>query len=147
MRQAARREGVTLYRNHLDLAFDFRHRQCLDQRDRYFAIFGIIENDTGGKLSIAPDYTIPLEELHLRFTNEIKRIIDNGNDTIPIIEDKNEAKPIFDELEARLSVDKENDINSSIDTRSEIKPNLYGGQARKRRPEGVWSKLRGSKKY
>lgn len=74
MRQAARREGVTLQRNHLDLAFDFRHRQCAQPRDKYFAIFGIIENDRGGKLALVPDYTIPLEELHEKFTAEIRRI-------------------------------------------------------------------------
>lgn len=73
MRQAAMREGVILYRDHLDLAFDFRHRKCTEPRDRYFAIFEIIENDQGGKLTIAPDYNVPLEELHQRFINEIRR--------------------------------------------------------------------------
>jgi hypothetical protein len=74
MRQAARREGVTLRRNQLDLAYDFRHRQSADLRDKYFAIFGIIENDQGGQLSLLPDYRIGLEELHRKFTAEIQRI-------------------------------------------------------------------------
>jgi hypothetical protein len=74
MRQAARREGFTLYRNHLDLAFDFRHRKSADPRDKYFAIFGIIENDQGAQLALAPDYFIGLEELHYRFTAEIRRM-------------------------------------------------------------------------
>jgi hypothetical protein len=73
-RQAAKKEGVILQRHHLDLAFDFRHRKCHDPRDKYFAIFGIIENDRGAKLNLAPDYSISLEELHRRFTAEIQRI-------------------------------------------------------------------------
>jgi hypothetical protein len=76
MRQAARREGVALRRNQLDLAFDFRHRQSADRRDKYFAIIGIIENDQGGQLTLVPDYSISLEELHRNFTTEIQRIIE-----------------------------------------------------------------------
>jgi hypothetical protein len=74
MRQAARREGVTLCRSQLDLAYDFRLRQSTDLRDKYFAIFGIIENDQGGQLRLLPDYRISLEELHRNFTAEIQRI-------------------------------------------------------------------------
>lgn len=81
MRQAARREGVTLRRNHLDLAFDFRHRKCTERRDKYFAIFGIIENDQGGQLALVPDYTIGLEELHDRFTAETRRISESTSAT------------------------------------------------------------------
>jgi hypothetical protein len=76
MRQAARREGVTIYRNHLDLAFDFRHRKYTEARDKYFAIFEIIENDRGGQIALLPNYSISLEELHHRFTAEIQRIIE-----------------------------------------------------------------------
>ncbi|KAH8722585.1 heterokaryon incompatibility protein-domain-containing protein [Phaeosphaeriaceae sp. PMI808] len=79
MRQAARREGVTLRRNHLDVAFDFRHKKAMEPRDKYFAIFGIIENDQGGQLTLAPNYDIPLEELHARFTAEIWRISEEEN--------------------------------------------------------------------
>jgi hypothetical protein len=75
-RQAAKREGVTLHCNHLDLAFDFRHRKCKNPRDRYYAILGIIENDQGAKLELRPDYLITLEELHHRFMVEIQRIIE-----------------------------------------------------------------------
>jgi hypothetical protein len=74
MRQACRREGVTLRRNQLDLAFDFRHRHSTDPRDKYFAILGIIENDQGGQLTLVPDYCISLEELHRNFTAEIQRV-------------------------------------------------------------------------
>lgn len=74
MRQAARREGVTIHRNQLDLAYDFRHRKSSDPRDRYFAIFNIIENDQGGKLELSPDYSISLEELQDRFLAEVQRL-------------------------------------------------------------------------
>lgn len=68
MRQAARREGVVLVRNQLDLAHDFRHRQPKDPRDKFFAIWNIVENDRGGQLALAPDYSMPLEALHRAFT-------------------------------------------------------------------------------
>ncbi|KAF2676235.1 HET-domain-containing protein [Lentithecium fluviatile CBS 122367] len=74
MRQAARRKGRVLRRNQLDLAFDFRHRQSMDPRDKYFAIFSIIENDAGGRLNFGPDYNLCLEEVHRRFTAEVQRI-------------------------------------------------------------------------
>lgn len=47
LRQAARREGIVLRRNHLDLAYEFRDRKCSDPRDKYFARLGIIEDDDG----------------------------------------------------------------------------------------------------
>ncbi|KAF2662627.1 HET-domain-containing protein [Lophiostoma macrostomum CBS 122681] len=75
LRQAARREGVVLRRNHLDLAFDFRQRISTDPRDKYYAIFGIVENDQGGNLVLQPDYSTRLEELHRSFTAEIQRTI------------------------------------------------------------------------
>jgi hypothetical protein len=81
MRQAARREGIMLRRNHLDLAFDFRHRRCANPRDKYYAIFGIIENDAGGDLTMAPDYSVSLEDVHKQFTAAIQRII--GQDLPP----------------------------------------------------------------
>lgn len=86
MRQAARREGVTLQRNLLDVAFDFRHRQSVDRRDKYFAMLGIIENDQGGQLALVPDYSITAEELHQKFTDEIQRIslIENTQKTIAL---------------------------------------------------------------
>jgi hypothetical protein len=74
MRQAARREGVVLHRNQLDLAYQFRHRECYDPRDKYFAIFNIIENDEGAQLDLAPSYTDSLEHVHRRFTAEMQRI-------------------------------------------------------------------------
>ena len=77
MRQAARRKGVTLRRNQLDLAYDFRHRMCYDPRDKYFAIFSIIENDRGGRLTFRPDYSTSLEQVHKAFTSEIRRLLDN----------------------------------------------------------------------
>jgi hypothetical protein len=72
MKQAVRREGNTLYRNHLDLAFDFRHRKSTNPRDKYYTIFRIIENGQGGPLPLLPDYGISLEELHRRFTETIR---------------------------------------------------------------------------
>jgi hypothetical protein len=45
-----------------------------EPRDKYFAIFGIIENDQGGQLALVPDNSIKLEELHYRFTAQIRRI-------------------------------------------------------------------------
>lgn len=74
MRQAARREGVVLHRNHLDLAYDFRHRRSHDARDKYYAIMSIIENDQGAELCLRPSYEISLEELHRQFIAEIQRI-------------------------------------------------------------------------
>jgi hypothetical protein len=74
MRQAARREGVILHRNLLDVAFDFRHRRSYDLRDRYYAILGIIENDQGGSLYFKVDYSVPVEEVYKRFRAEIQRI-------------------------------------------------------------------------
>jgi hypothetical protein len=76
LRQAARREQATISRTPLDLAFDFRKRQCYDPRDRYYAIFSIVENDKGGRLILQPDYTLPVEELHRQFTEEVRRIGD-----------------------------------------------------------------------
>ncbi|KAH4767818.1 hypothetical protein HBI75_202950 [Parastagonospora nodorum] len=74
MRQAARREGAVIHRNQLDLAFQFRYRQSADPRDNYFALFGIVENENGGRLEFKPDYSISLKELHLRYMEEIQRI-------------------------------------------------------------------------
>lgn len=74
MRQAARREGVAIHRNQLDLAFQFRHRQCTDPRDSYFALFGIVENENGGRLKFNPDYSLGLEEVYLRYIQQIQRI-------------------------------------------------------------------------
>jgi hypothetical protein len=74
MRQAARREGVTLYRDQLELAYDYRNRRGADPGDKYFPIFNILENDHGERLQLAPDYIILLEELHSRFIDEIWRI-------------------------------------------------------------------------
>ena len=58
MRQAARREGVVLQRNLLDVAFDFRHRRCADPRDRYFAILSIVENEQEVSLDFVVDYDL-----------------------------------------------------------------------------------------
>ncbi|KAK4108107.1 hypothetical protein N656DRAFT_718819 [Canariomyces notabilis] len=74
LRQAARREGVTIARTPLDLAYDFRQRVSTDPRDKYYAIFNLVENDSGARLILQPDYTMSLEELHRRFTEEIRRI-------------------------------------------------------------------------
>jgi hypothetical protein len=74
MRQAARREGVTIQRNQLDLAFDFRHRHSGDPRDKFYAILGIIENDRGASLQFVPDYNLSLEEVYRNFAAEIQRI-------------------------------------------------------------------------
>jgi hypothetical protein len=74
MRQAARREGVVLQRNLLDVAFDFHRRQCASIHDRYYAMLGIIENDQGGSLLVPVDYKIPVEELHEMFMAEVQRI-------------------------------------------------------------------------
>jgi len=74
MRQAARREGVSIQRNQLDLAFQFRHRRCSDTRDNYFALSGIMESENRGPLEFNTDYALNLEEVHLRFMEEIQRI-------------------------------------------------------------------------
>jgi hypothetical protein len=81
-RQAARREGVVLRRNQLDLAYDFRLRKSTDSRDKYYAIFGIIENDQGGQLSFDPDYSLNLEDVHRQFKAEIQRI--GGIEDVPM---------------------------------------------------------------
>ncbi|RAR07973.1 atp-dependent dna helicase mer3 [Stemphylium lycopersici] len=78
-RQAARREGATLHRNQLDLAFTFRHRKAHDPRDKIFAISNIVEheNDEHNKVELRllhADYEETLEEIHSRFEREIKRI-------------------------------------------------------------------------
>jgi hypothetical protein len=41
---------------------------------KYYAIFDVLENESGGRLSITPDYTVALEELHEKFTSEIRRL-------------------------------------------------------------------------
>jgi hypothetical protein len=82
MRQAARREEVVLRRNQLDLAYDFRHRESTDSRDKYYAIFGIIENDQSGRLSFDPDYSLNLEDVHRQFEREIQRI--DGIEDVPV---------------------------------------------------------------
>jgi hypothetical protein len=74
MRQAARREGATLCRNQLDLAYDFRSRKCREATDRYFAIANIVENEQGAKLKLSPESGTSLEEVHNRFLQEVKRI-------------------------------------------------------------------------
>jgi len=76
LRQAARRENATIARTPLDLAFDFRARQASDPRDKYFAIFNIVEDDNllRERVIIRPDYRMSLEDLHQRFTQEIRRI-------------------------------------------------------------------------
>jgi hypothetical protein len=76
LRQAAKRERIAVSRNHLDLAYDFRHRKSTLAVDKYFAIFGIIENDRGGEFRLDVAYDIPLEVLHQRFTREIQRLSD-----------------------------------------------------------------------
>lgn len=82
MRQAARREGVVLHRNLLDLAFDFRQRNSCDPRDKYYAILGIIENDKEGSLTFAPDYSLSAERVYDEFRAEIQRI--GEIDTVPL---------------------------------------------------------------
>jgi hypothetical protein len=74
LRQAARREGITLQRNQLDLAFQFRYRLSTDGRDKYFALFGIAENEKGGDLKFMVNYTKTLEEVHQQYTEELQRI-------------------------------------------------------------------------
>lgn len=77
MRQAAMRENTALRRNHLDLLYDFKDRRCIDPRDRYFGMFGIIEHEQGGPLNLFPDYTEPLERVHARYIKEIQHLIDD----------------------------------------------------------------------
>ena len=74
MRQAARREHVVLQRNLLDVAFDFRHRHCMDPRDRYYAILAIIENERGGSFGFHADYTMSAEEVYERFRAAVQQI-------------------------------------------------------------------------
>jgi hypothetical protein len=74
LRQAARREGVILHRNQLDIAYQFRHRECHDPRDNYFAMFGIVESEKGGDLRFTVDYSMSLEQVHQRYTEELMRI-------------------------------------------------------------------------
>jgi hypothetical protein len=74
MRQAARREGVTLQRSLLDIAYNFRERRCMEPRDKFFAIFSMIENDKGERLRLQPDYTMRLEDVYDDFIREIHRI-------------------------------------------------------------------------
>jgi hypothetical protein len=74
LRQAARREGVILHRNQLDIAYQFRHRECRDPRDNYFAMFGIVESEKGGDLRFTVDYSMSLEQVHQRYTEELMRI-------------------------------------------------------------------------
>ena len=74
MRQAAHREGVVLQRNLLDVAFDFRHRQCVDPRDRYFAILAIVENEQGGSLDFVVDYELSADEVYERFRAAVQQL-------------------------------------------------------------------------
>jgi hypothetical protein len=74
MRQAARREGVVLHRTHLDLAYEYRHRQSTYFGDRIYAILGIIESDQGAELRFGVDYNRPTEELFSEFAAEVRRI-------------------------------------------------------------------------
>ena len=74
MRQAAHREGVVLHRNLLDVAFDFRHRKCLDPRDKYYAVLAIIENEQGGSLDFAVDYTMRVEDVYEYFRTAVQQI-------------------------------------------------------------------------
>lgn len=76
LRQAARRENVVIRRNHLDLMYDFRNRQCHDRRDKYFAILNIIENDAGGRMTLAPDYRCTLQEVHQQYMASIQKILE-----------------------------------------------------------------------
>lgn len=78
MRQAAKREGFTIQRNQLDLAFDFRHRRSTDARDKYYAIFSIQENDSGDSLILSPDYSKGVGELHQKFVTEMQRLSEEG---------------------------------------------------------------------
>ena len=74
MRQAARREGVVLHRNLLDVAFDFRNRKCVDPRDKYYAILAIIENEQGRSFDVVVDYTLGAEEVYERFRAAIQQV-------------------------------------------------------------------------
>jgi hypothetical protein len=83
LNQAARREGVLLHRNQLDLAFQFRGRESTDARDRYFALLRIVENENGGKLEFRPDCTLSLDEVHLQYMKEIQRISEIEDGAVP----------------------------------------------------------------
>ena len=74
MRQAARREGVVLQRNLLDVAFDFRHRRCADPRDRYFAILSIVENEQEVSLDFVVDYDLSADEVYERFRAAVHQL-------------------------------------------------------------------------
>jgi hypothetical protein len=74
LRLAARREQVIIHRNQLDIAYQFRHRECVDPRDKYFAMFGIVESEKGGILRFTVDYRMSLEQVHQRYTEELMRV-------------------------------------------------------------------------
>ncbi|PMD47201.1 HET-domain-containing protein [Hyaloscypha variabilis F] len=71
LRTVALKEHITIEKNLLDIAFDFRHRRCVDPRDKYFAIFGLADKSEGRQLFGLPDYRLSLEEVHNRFMTEI----------------------------------------------------------------------------
>ncbi|KAF1976606.1 hypothetical protein BU23DRAFT_565758 [Bimuria novae-zelandiae CBS 107.79] len=74
MRQVVKREGATNQRSQLNLAFDFRNRLSTDARDKYYAIFSIVENDNGGPLALAPEYNAGVKVLHRKFITEMQRL-------------------------------------------------------------------------
>jgi len=65
---------VIVEKNLLDIAFDFRHTQATDPRDKFYAVLGLRDRKAGGEVFIKPDHTLSLEEVHRDFTSEIERI-------------------------------------------------------------------------
>ena len=118
-RQAARREGATLHRNQLELAFTFRHRKAHDPRDKIFAISNIVEheNDEHNKAELRilhADCEETLEEIHSRFEREIKRIAE--------IEDAHLVSPCLvdiwvDVVQGQLTLHSRNEASVSIANR------------------------------
>ena len=63
---ARRRPGVDV----LSVAYELRNRQAVDARDKMYAILGLLDDETAGKL--APSYTIPIEEAFDKFVRLVE---------------------------------------------------------------------------
>jgi hypothetical protein len=54
----------------LDVAFDMRHRQSSDPRDKIFALMGLVEKSN--RVIFQPDYRMPVEEMFQKLFDSIE---------------------------------------------------------------------------
>lgn len=118
MRQAAKKEGISLHRNQLDLMYDFRGRKATDPRDKYFAVLNIIEDADLAVKNVVTDYSISVREIHRKFVSEIDEI-DRGQ------ESRRFAALEFEDLVSRMMLEVTDDMQDQVHNRSRgahIKP-------------------------